>query len=78
MGFDFHFPFNFEYLWDEYWYFYSMKKNEYSQLLRDVADDDEVSASLRQHTLKTTFMLLLVHRPPMRLWRSSLDEVLMK
>lgn len=49
---------------------------EYLQLLRDVAE--EVSASLPQQTLKTTFMLWLVHRPPIRLWRSSLDEVLMK
>lgn len=39
---------------------------EYLQLLRDVADE-EVSASLPQQTLKTTFMLWLVHRPPMRL-----------
>jgi len=52
--------------------------SKYLQLLRDVADEDEVSASLPQQTLKTTFMLWLVHRPPMRLWRSSLDEVLMK
>lgn len=40
---------------------------EYLQLLRDVADEEEVSASLPQQTLKTTFMLWLVHRPPMRL-----------
>jgi hypothetical protein len=41
--------------------------SEHLQLLRDVADEDEVSASLPQQTLKTTFMLWLVHRPPMRL-----------
>lgn len=28
-----------------------------------------------QHTLNTTFMLLVEHRPPIRLCRSSLDEV---
>lgn len=53
-------------------------QTDYLQLLRDVADEDEVWASVLQQTLKTTFMLWLVHRPPMRLWRSSLDEVLMK
>lgn len=28
-----------------------------------------------QHTLKTTFMLWVEHRPPTRRWRSSRDEV---
>lgn len=32
-------------------------------------------SSGRQHTLKTTFMLLVVHRPPIRRCRSSFDEV---
>lgn len=48
------------------------------QLLREVADDDDVSASLLQQTLNTTFMLWVVHRPPMRLCKSSLEEVLIK
>lgn len=42
-------------------------QTDYLQLLRDVADEDELWASALQQTLKTTFMLWLVHRPPMRL-----------
>lgn len=46
------------------------------QFPRDIVELG-VSLSL-QHTLKTTFMLWVVQRPPMRLCKSSLDEVLMK
>lgn len=49
--------------------------NEVNGAVVDLAVVLFCDSSGAQHTLKTIFMLFVEHRPPIRRWRSSLDDV---